>query len=316
MSALQPSASSGTTPRRRRLPRWVIGLAVVAALGVLGTGASWLLTEPLVDHPVPPLGVDAPSAPLASSGKVDDGPPAWPEGRMEGEEAKKILLASALRSVDHLGRIKDYTATLRKHERINGILGPEQTLAMKVRNDPFAIYLKFLAPKAGKEVVFAEGHHENKVVAHSGDWTRRLIPRLAVPLDSPLALADSRHPVNEAGLLALARKLLMYRRMDVGDSLAETVIDRTTDPDGKPALRSVHVHSDPNAGRPFVRVEILYEPATQYPIRIDSYDWAAPGHVGPLDLAESFYYTDIKLNAALTGADFDINNPAYEFMRF
>ena len=55
---------------------------------------------------------------------------------------------------------------------------------MKVRNRPFAIYLKFLAPKAGKEVVYAEGHHDNKVIAHNGDWTRKLVPRLAVAPDS------------------------------------------------------------------------------------------------------------------------------------
>ena len=69
---------------------------------------------------------------------------------------------------------------------------PEQTLAMKVRNRPFAIYLKFLAPKAGKEVVYAEGHHDNKVIAHNGDWTRKLVPRLAVAPDS--AARPGRHP--------------------------------------------------------------------------------------------------------------------------
>ena len=68
---------------------------------------------------------------------------------------------------------------------------------------PFAVYLKFLAPQAGKEVVYAEGHHENKVIAHSGGLARLLVPRLAVAPDHPLALADSRHAVTEAGVANL-----------------------------------------------------------------------------------------------------------------
>ncbi len=313
MTVLNSSASSGLAPRRRRLGLW---LALIAATLTSAAGATWWLTEPLADRPGPlPAHVEDRSA-QAPPEVLPATPAAWPEGRMEGDEAKALLLAAAIRSVEELGRIPAYTATLQKHERIGGVLGPVQTLAMKVRHQPFAIYFKFLAPKEGKEALYAEGHHDNKLIAHSGDWTRRLIPRLAVPIDSPLALADSRHPVTEAGLLALAKKLVMYRGMDIGDPLAITVIDRTTAPDGRPALRSVHIHSDPKAGRPFPRVAILYDPATRYPIRIDSYDWPAPGASGNLDLAESFYYTDIKLNAPLTEADFDPKNPDYAFMRF
>ena len=314
MTVLNSSASSGTAPRRRKLRRW---LSLAAATLALLAFATWCLTEPLVNRPVPSPDAERVGTPgTAEVAKVLEVSTIWPEGRMEGDQAKTLLLASALRSVDELGRVKTYTATLQKHERIGGTLGPVQTLAMKVRNQPFAIYLKFLAPKEGKEVVYAEGHHENKLVAHNGDWTRRLIPRLAVPLDSPLALADSRHPVTEAGLLALAKKLVVYRQMDIGDPDATTIIDRTTTPDGRPALRSVHTHTNPLANRPFIRVEILYDPATQYPIRIDSFDWPGPGHVGGLDLAESFYYTDIKPNTPLTDLDFDPKNPAYAFMRF
>ena len=314
MTVLNASSTSGAAPRGRRLRRWLaLAGGILALVGV----ATWFLTEPLSDRPVPPPSDDRSVRvePILVE-KVAEVSTAWPEGREEGDGAKALLLASAIRSVEALSRVHAYTATLHKQERIGGVLGPVQTLAMKLRNQPFAIYLKFLAPKEGKEVVYAEGHHENKLVAHNGDWTRRLIPRLAVPIDSPLALADSRHPVTEAGLLALAKKLVVYRQMDVGDPLATTVIDRTIAPDGRPALRSVHTHTDIHANRPFVRVEILYDPETQYPIRIDSFDWPAPGHAGSLDLAESFYYTDIKLDVPLTDLDFDPKNPDYAFMRF
>ena len=311
--AATPSPSVVPARSRRRHLLWLI-LAVPAILGL----ASWWLTEPLADRatslprvlaesdlPPPPL-----PAPLA------DGMPAWPEGRLDGDRAKALLLASVARSTARIGRVECYTATLRKLERLSGTLGPENVMAMKVRNRPFAIYLRFLAPKPGKEVVYAEGHYENKLIAHNGDWTRKLVPRLAVAPDSLVALADNRHPVTEAGLVHLTRKLLHFREMDMTDPDARTVLDRTTDPEGRAWLRSVHTHGSNDGTRPFARVEVLYDPATQYPLQITNYDWPAPGQAGPLELAERYIYDDLKLDVPLTAADFDPTNPDYAFMRY
>jgi hypothetical protein len=281
-------------------------------------GAAWWLTEPLGDRPTSatpskPTDEDEPVAPAA---KLPLGPPVWPADRLEGDEAKALLLRTTELAVERLEQVNFYTATLRKTERIGGQLGPEQTLALKVRNHPFAIYLKFLAPKPGKEVVYAEGHHDNRVIAHNGDWTRRLVPRLAVAPDSPVALADTRHPVTEAGLLHLARRLLHYRKLDMGDSDAITILDRISGPDGQPRLRSRHIHTANNGARPFCKVEVLYDPQTWIPTQITSFDWPTPEHPGEPELAERYAYDAIHFDAALTNADFDPANPAYAFQRF
>ena len=309
MSAPIATVESSPSGRRRRRKLWLL-------LGLVTSGpvaAAWWFTEPLTDR-------RAESAPSTgglarAADPVDDSVTTWPESTLTGDDAKRLLLASNEQSVRKLERMTGYTATFRKRERVSGQLGPEQTLAMKVRNQPFAIYLKFLAPKAGKEVVYAVGHHDNKVIAHNGDWTRRIVPRLAVPPDSPVALADTRHPVTEAGLVHLSKKLLHYRKLDIGDPDAVTILDRTTGADGKPRLRSVHTHSHRD-GRPFARVEVLYDPETQYPIEISSYDWPEPGHAGELELAEKYAYDDVRFDASLTASDFDPKNPDYAFMRF
>lgn len=312
MTALDSSADSSASPRRRS--RWL--LPVAAALLGLPLLASWWFTEPLVDHPSASAPAPASaSAPAPASVAVARAPD-WPEGRLDGDEAKRLLLASLEFTAPRLAQVSGYTATFRKQERMAGQLGPVHTMAMKVRNRPFAIYFKFLAPKAGKEVVYAEGHHDNKLIAHNGDWTRRLVPRLAVPPDSKLAMADSRHPITEAGLVNLANRLLVFRGMDIVDDDAVTILDRVGGPDGRPRLRSIHTHTVPNDGRPFARVEVLYDPETQYPIQISSYDWPEPGRSGDLKLAERYTYDDLKLDAPLTAADFDPTNPDYAFMRF
>ena len=309
MSSLAAEPERPELPRR--LPRawWLALIVIPISLGF----ASWYFTASLEDHQVPLPPGSEPNRPVAVAPTVDE-PLTWPDRRVEGEEAKATLLRVMERAVARVERVEYYTAKFLRQERVGGVLGPEIVSTLKVRNHPFAIYLKYRTVKPGKEVVYAEGHHDNKVIAHNGDWTRKLIPRLAVAPDSPLALADSRHPVTDAGLLSLSRKLLKFRRLDLGDADASTVLDRTTAPDGRPVLRSVHHHSKP-AGRPFCHVEIWYDPETLLPFQISSYDWPAPGQSGPLDLAERYLYEDLKLDAPLSAADFDPANPEYAFTR-
>jgi hypothetical protein len=310
MAAIMPNAGRAAELLRRR--KW---LSLALAAPILIALACWWLTAPLDEDagapaPMTPAAITAPPAPAVSER------PAWPDGRLEGDEAKTILLAVVEDAAQRIDALSGYTATFKKQERIGGVLGPEQTMAMKVRQRPFAVYLKFLAPKPGKEVLYAEGHRDNKVIAHTGDWTRRLIPRLAVAPDSTAALADNRHPITEAGLSNLAHKLVGFRKLDLVDADAVTILDRTTGADGRLWPRSVHLHEHPDPKRPFQRIEVLYDPESHFPIRISNYDWPTPGGQGEPPLAERYVYEDLVLDLPFTPLDFDLANPAYEFLRY
>jgi hypothetical protein len=303
----------------RRLGRrwWLSAAAVPAAVAF----TSWYLTEPLTDRGAPGPVTSATAPPVAvpaearSVARAEAVPLAWPEGRLEGRPAKILLLETLIAAADRLNRVNTYTASLYKQERIKGTLGPGQTLAMKVRHKPFALYLKFLAPQEGKEVVYAEGHHDNKLIAHAAGVARFLVPRLAVPPDHPLAMADARHPVTEAGLANLTSRLIEFRRMDLDDPEAGVVLDRTTDPKGRSRFRSVHTHLHYRPERPFMRTEVLYDPKTLLPVDIKNFDWPEKDGAEPL-LAEHYSYDDINLGAHLTALDFDPKNPNYAFHRY
>lgn len=304
-------------PSTRRTGRWRRVLAWTPIPLALLAGACWWLTEPL-GTPGTVEGrivARAPSEPEEAS--PSDSLPPWPDTTMEAMPAKRLLLASLEGARRRLDRVDGYTATFRRQERLKGKLGPEQTLQMKARPEPFAIYFKFLAPKAGKEVVFAKGRHDDKLIAHNGDWKDKLIPRLKLDPAGSIALADCRHPITEAGLVNLTDRLIGYRRLDLEEADAETVLDRMRDSEGREWFRSVHTHKDPDAGRPFARVEVLYDPETRLPLRISSFDWPEPGHGdAPLKLAERYCYDDLDLDASLSELDFDPANPAYAFSRF
>lgn len=299
--------------------RWWLSAVMGLPCGVVFVG--WLLTEPLSDDaPAVVRSSTGPvvSVPAAARRAVEEArlPLAWPDRALQGKVAKTLVLEALIAAAERLNRVGSYTATFRKQERIRGKLGDQQTLTMKVRHKPFAIYFKFLAPEAGKEVVYAEGHHGNKLIAHSPGVARFLVPRLAVPPDHPIALADARHPVTEAGLANLTTRLIAFRRMDLEDSDAETILDRVTDPAGRLRFRSVHTHTLRGPDRPFARVEVLYDPDTFFPVDIRNFDWPAAGESGELLLAERYSYDELDLEAGLTALDFDPANPAYAFHRY
>lgn len=276
---------------------------------------SWYFTAPLTDTSA--AVAVAPAIVVAEDAKAPARQPlAWPKARLEGFAAKQLILEALLAADEKLKSIEGYTATFHKQERLKGTLGPRQTLEMKVRQHPFAIYLKFLTPTAGKEVVYAEGHHENKVIAHGVGLSRLLVPRLALAPDHPLALADSRHPVTDAGLSHLTSLLIFYRQLDLHQPEAETILDRVTDERGRDWYRSIHRHRTRVKERPFAEVYVLYDPETLIPMDIRNYDWPEPGQEGELRLAEHYSYESVDFDSGLTALDFDPANPNYSFQRY
>ncbi len=300
-------------PKRVRRWRWLLFGIIPAALAL----GSWWLTEPLEKQEASLAGLGSPGrASTIAMSSTANSEVVWPASELQGDAAKTLVLDALLVANDRLNRHEGYTATLRKQERLKGKLGPVQTLEMKVRRQPFAVYFKFLSPQAGKEVVYAEGHYDNKLIAHSGGVARLLVPRLAVPPDHPLALADSRHPVTEAGLANLVERLLKFRRLDMADSDAITILDRVTDGSGREWLRSVHLHSLSDESRPFARIEVLYDSKTFIPFQIRNFDWPNPGQSGDLLLAEEYVYENVDFESQLSALDFDPANPNYAFHRY
>ncbi len=288
-------------------------LAVVLLLGV----GWWTLRPPAPARPLPAIVRGERRPPATTSETTASLVARWPEGTLEGEPAKRLLVACLTRASERLGRTSGYTALLHRRERIGGVLGTEQVQEIKVRHRPFSVYMKYLSPLPGREVVYDERRNGGKLVVHNGDWTRRIIPRLTISPDDPIAMNDNRHPITEMGLAHITSTLLRFAEMDLTDPGAATILDRPTDPDGRPWLRSRHEMDREQPARPFARVEVHYDPDSLLPRRFVGYEWPRPGD-SPAEypMAESYAYDDLDLDVTLTDLDFDPANPAYAFSRF
>ncbi|MEO6811573.1 MAG: DUF1571 domain-containing protein [Isosphaeraceae bacterium] len=312
MAADTPRAETAIEPSRRR---WRWGLFSGIPIGAIAF-ACWWLTDPLEPASTLVASIAEPASPNPGPTPTEPVSLEWPRDRIDGLAAKRRLLDILRADQETLRNVEGYTALFHKRERIRGVLRNEETLEMKVRCRPFSVYFKFRTPEAGKEVVYAEGRYDNHVIAHGAGFSRLLIPRLKVAPTHPLALADSRHPVTEAGLHKLVDKLVAFRELDLIDAEAVTILDQWADDEGRPWLRSIHTHPVQEPERPFAKVEVLYHPETKLPWRITSYDWPKAGDSGDLNLAEQYTYDDLHLGDSFSDLDFDPANSAYAFTRF
>jgi Protein of unknown function (DUF1571) len=291
-----------------------LGVAALGVVFLVTFGTSWWITAPL-EKVVPDIPDTRAATKTTRPAGAETELPPWPDERLEGHAAKELLLQT-LKVVDcAIRKFPCCTMTFRKQERINGKLLPEQTYFLKIRHDPFAIYMKCLRPVAGRELIYAVGHYDNQVIGHPPGLARLLVPRLKVPPDHPVIMAESRHPVNEAGLANMIRKMIHFRKMDLADPDSITILDRITGSDGRKWLRSTHIHPVMHPERPLGETEVLYDPATRFPLRFTGYDRPTLGQKEK-PLGERYSYDDLVLGANLSAQDFDPANPGYAFHRF
>ena len=75
--------------------------------------------------------------------------PDWAGGAQIPQHPLEPALRMAYSGMETIRtNIHDYTCILVKRERVSGVLGDYQFMAVKIRNHPFSVYLAFLKPDA------------------------------------------------------------------------------------------------------------------------------------------------------------------------
>ncbi|MBN2494843.1 MAG: DUF1571 domain-containing protein [Deltaproteobacteria bacterium] len=256
------------------------------------------------------------------------------------------ILATADRT---LAQTQDYRGKLLRQERfLDGMKSQLNDFKFK---KPFSVYLRFIEPFPGREVIFVRGWNGDQLRVHRGSF-----PDITVSLDprGSKALARCHHPVTDFGLentIRLAGKnlrLAMKRgegeirvkdgglvngqpvwtieaRFPRGGTFVtardgETLwdISRRT---GQDMYLLLYTNQDKDYDEPDdvdegdrVFVPRYYGAAAEF--HVDK-QLCLPVRVVIRDwqgrLYEQYDYTEIERNAGLTRKDFDPDNPAYKF---
>ncbi len=203
-----------------------------------------------------------------------------------------------------LVKVDNYTAIFHRIERVDGKLIPEESSVLKFKR-PFKVYMRWINPFKGQESLYVEGANNNKVRVR-GTGLAKLV---AVNLDptGALAMENSRHPVTEAGLEVLVKKIDSNLRRGLGageltfkDHGEQTVYGRKT--------REIEgvLPKDPSKGYYCYRCIVNLDVETRMPIKTRIYDWEN-------QLVECYGYEHLSLNPGLSDKDFDPKNPEYHF---
>lgn len=226
------------------------------------------------------------------------------------DHALRPVLKLTAESLEELKKVEDYTAVLVKNEKIGDVLMTAR-LNIKCRENPRSVYIKFLEPHAGREVIYRPDRNNGMLLVHDTGLAA-LIGTLSLDPAGTLAMQENRHPISHIGL-----KRLM--EMCLEQWLKETKIDDTTVnyyPNAKIAghpckvIEVSHARRHPDVVNHMTRLYL--DAATKLPIRIQNYDYPiAPGEKP--DLVEDYYYMDLRTNVGLKDEDFSQENGGYGF---
>ena len=231
------------------------------------------------------------------------------------EQSKQHPLVPALQmakqSLAAISQVQDYEAKFTKREVIKNQLTNEQTL-LRIRHQPFSVYMKFLSPAAGREVLYVNGKNKNQLLAREASGLNALVGTVSLPVDSPMVMANTRHPITNAGMKKLIE--LIIKQWEIESKYGE--IDVKYYPNAKldkVACEVIQVtHPRPRKQFNFAMTRVFFDKATRFPVRVENYAFPAQPNQKP-SLVEEYTYENIRVNLGLTDADFDRRNPKYSF---
>jgi len=220
------------------------------------------------------------------------------------------LASAALKSLED---VHDYSADFHKREMIGRRL-IESKLQVKLREDPFSVYLKFISPHTGREALFVSGQNNDQLLAHDTGFAS-LVGTLSLDPKGSYAMDENRYPVTSMGLRHMLTKLMetWLNGAEVPDS---QVIERTDVFVGTQKCHTVDViHPRPHVKAKFHLTRLYVDQASGWPVRVQAYDF--PNHRDSRNpggtLVEDYTYSNLKVNLGLTDQDFSTRNKAYAF---
>lgn len=217
------------------------------------------------------------------------------------------LATAALKSLQD---VKDYTATFTKRELVGRKMVDAQ-MDLKLRQQPFSVYLKFVKPSAGREVLYVAGQNDDKIKAHDVGLAG-LAGTLSLDIDGRLAMSDNRYPITMLGMQTMVTELLEQWLLE-SKMTGVTVNFFQNARINNLSCKAIEIaHRDRSQGAKYALTRLYVATDSGLPVRIQNYDFPAKSRKQS-DIVEDYLYTNIKTNVGLSDLDFSVDNPSYRF---
>jgi hypothetical protein len=210
--------------------------------------------------------------------------------------------------------IRDYSATLVKRERINGKLNDYEYLFVKIRHQPFSVYIGFLGPPSlkGQEVLYVDGQNNGNMWAHTTGMKDTLVGTISLRPDGMIAMQGQRYPLTEIGLVNLTHRLVEVGQQDINYGECEVKFFPGAKINNRLCTCIQAIHPVPRRNFRYHLARIFVDDQLSVPIRYESYDWPKEPGAAP-ELLEEYTYLNLKINQGFTDLDFDKGNKNYHF---
>jgi hypothetical protein len=202
--------------------------------------------------------------------------------------------------------IRDYSCTFVKRENVDGQLGDYQHIYMKVMHEPFSVYMSFIKPFTGREVVYVAGQNEGKLVALD-TGVKRYLGKMNLDPQGTMAMKGNRHPITSVGIRNLCGKLIKMGEEEMKYAECEVTTNPDTKINGRSTTMVQIVHPTPRQNFRYHVGRIFFDNEHRIPIHYDAFSWPATAGAKP-PLEESYTYQNLKLNNNFTARDFDAHN--------
>ncbi|WP_437185220.1 DUF1571 domain-containing protein [Planctomicrobium sp. SH668] len=228
-----------------------------------------------------------------------------------------IKMASTLleNGAASFAKVPDYTAKMCRQERIGGELGDFQVVDVKIRHEPFSVYMKWSEGDRGRQLIYVRGENNGNMLVQPGGMKGRLTGVLNLEPTGTLAMAETRYSIEKAGLLELARTVLSFQKADLnrGKGYQCQLLDNQEFEGRKCFL--YHIEYEGAEYNEFYRKSLIYiDKELSLPICVKNYTWGVDVNPETIDdetLIEYYSYTDLKFTQNLTASHFDKYNQDY-----
>lgn len=237
---------------------------------------------------------------------------------VDGAPAHQLVpfLRMARASREAVNTCRDYEAIFTKKEMVGRTMYSGQ-MVIKLRHEPFGVYLRFIDQNNGREVLYAGPRYQFKMMAHEAPGTlSALAGTVSLEPNSSRAMAEGRHPITQIGMAKMMDSLIdqWEGEMKYGDPDDPKVnYYPKAKLDGQIECKAaVTVHENPKHAFRFYKTRVFFDKKSNFPIRLEQYAFPDAAHPQGA-LVEEYIYTNIRINVGLTDNDFDVHNRGYHF---